>query len=363
MKEDIQKLLREAYQLPYGFAQADLIKEAVRLADVSQDKELQFVTRERYLSATSFSGMDAELIVTFTWLLNHIEEYTDNHEYNLLWPYKWVLASVIDLPDFSTEQVEYFLNDAKSRYQTFNNVETRVLDLKEVYYHIQRGDAETAEKVLKQGESTPRDFLSDCIACDPAGRAENWYNLGNEAEAIKLYEELLASRKTCAEEPLLTHCRASLFYASVGRWEDALVAHQKGYPKLAKNDHLSVKAHFSLAYKLLANRNSDALKIFDTHLKTHLRTRDRWSAFKFYLAAWHMAQRLIEKGKSEVKLKSATKLPFHETPDSNTVKTEELATWLRSECQIIADRFDQRNNSTHFHDLMAMDWPFAPGCG
>ena len=111
MKSQIETLLRQAKQLPAGHAKTDLTREAVHLADTLRDLDLQFSSRLDHVSAAMFSGQIAESIVAYTWLLNHREEYGDRRDDTLLWSYKWIIDSVIEIADFSKAQVDHFIAD------------------------------------------------------------------------------------------------------------------------------------------------------------------------------------------------------------------------------------------------------------
>lgn len=357
MEAEIRSLVSKAVGLPYGFAKADLLKEAVRLADLAHHKELQWSTRMSYVGAATFAGLDAEQVVTFTWLLNHAEEYGEHCNTQLIWPYKWVLGTVIGFPEFSRDQVEFFFKDSRERYAEFG-FNSRPIDFTETDYCLQKGEFERARDLLKQGSQLPRDDNADCRACEPSANARSWFVLGDLDEATRLYEGMVQARLSCEEEPIRAHCVASLVYAAQERWDDALSAHQNGYRHLGRTDNLASLSSFSLPYKLAANRLGDARAIFDKFLPPMLRSRNKTSVIGFLQGGAILAARTLEKGNTTLPLRNGHLLPVPGNPEEGVVEAEPMREWLTAEANKLARMFDERNQTTHLQAILKQDWPY-----
>ena len=364
MKEEVRELLGRASAMPNGYAKADVTREAVRLADVAQDLDLQFETRLKHVSSTVFAGQPAEAIVAYSWLLNHREAYGDRQEYSLLWAYKWIIDSVIDAADFSKEQVDYFIADARKRFEAYLGPQTRPIDSLEVIYRIQRGDLEGARKLLESLKGTKRGELSDCLACEESRRSYDWFQVGDVAAATEVHDAFLKSRRSCAEEPMRANSRASLFYAVAGRWEDAEAMYKSGMAKSTRTPHLVLHCSlYGMAYKLLAGQEDQALPVFDRALGNYMDTLEKWRSFNFYLVSHRVMERQIEKGKKTLRLKSADRLPMAITNGKleGEVPLPELSAWLLEEAAAIGQKFDQRNGADYIAKRIEARWPFVLG--
>ena len=360
MKQQIHELLNQAQALPDGLAKADLTREAVRLADLSQDLELQFEARLKHVAATNFAGLPAETIVAFTWLLNHREAYGDQQDYLLLWSYKWILGSVICIADFSREQVDYFMADARKRFTAFLGPETPPIDSYEVDYRIQRGDFEEARRLLEKLMTARRGRLSNCKACEDSGHASNWFQVGDVGKALEIHDAFVKSRLECTEEPVRANCQAALFYAVAGRWEDAGMMYKAGMAKAGRTTHLMLYcALYGVAYKLLAGREDDAVALFDRSLGIYMETIEKWCTFEFYLISHRVMERLMEKGKKVIRLRSADRLPMAD--GKSCVALPELSAWLLGEATVIGRKFDTRNGADYFAKRIEARWPFLLG--
>lgn len=361
MRSQIETLLRQADQLPNGHAKADLTREAVNLADVSRDLELQFRSRLEHVEASTFSGQVSEAIVNYVWLLNHREEFGASRDQTFLWSYKWILDSAIEVADFSKAQVEHFLTDARTRFEAYLGPNIRPIESIEITYRIQTGEFDKARDLMAKVENSNRGRLSDCLACERSRRAIDWFQLGEPEKAAAANDDFLKNRLSCSEEPTRTNSRAALYYAVVGRHEDAAIAYRAGSAKSQRTDSLILKcARFGIAYKLLAGKPADAIPIFDRSLRVYLNSIEKWPVFEFYLITHRLMEQQAEAGKKHVRLKSAALLPFMDGSDS-PVPVRELSAWLRDEAKGIGSKFDTRNGATFFAERLEAGWPFVVG--
>ncbi|HEY1122816.1 MAG TPA: hypothetical protein VGE67_14495 [Haloferula sp.] len=361
MNPQIDTLLRQAEQLSFGHARADLTREAVNLADVERNLELQFQSRLKHVKSLVFSAQPAEAIVNFVWLLNHREEYGDRSDYNFLWAYKWIIDSAIEIADFSKSQVEHFIADARTRFEAYLGPEVRPIESIEINYRIQRGEFDTARRLVAKVENSNRGQLSDCLACERSRRAIDWFQLGEPEKAAATNDDFLKKRLSCSEEPTRTNSRAALYYVTVGRHEDAATAYRSAAAQAQKTDALILKcARFAIAYKLLAGKPADAIPIFDRSLRVYLNSIEKWPSFEFYLISHRLMEQQADAGKKQVRLKSAALLPFMAGSDS-PVPIGELSAWLRDQAKEIGAKFDARNDATFFAERLDAGWPFVVG--
>ena len=351
-REKIWRIIFESEMMPHGTAQAELAKEAVNLADVSRDLEMQFMARKNYVSATCFSGQASEMIVTFTWLLNHLEGLPEAAEYELLWPYKWVTDNGLRFSEFAAEQVDFFFEDSKARFRKFG-YSLRPLLAIESEYHLQRGEFEQARELLEECERQPRDSLSDCSACDPSKRAHIWFDIGERERAVQVFrKEMLDANESCAEEPMRAAAHASYHFATLGRWDEAHQAYRMSYPKLAKTKSLGVFSLYCMRSKILEGELETAFGIFDKFLPTLAETRDQEGRFDYFRAGYQLMERLSAGGKSTVKLKNASHLDGLE---GDELSTDALAKALHRKAEEIGSAFDRRNRATRYADLLTSD--------
>ena len=114
---EIQKLL---LQTPnnnlHPREKANLLKEAIRIADENEDVEWATELRLDLIYELNLLSADAEEITVFSKILDDYENHKDViKEDDLLWKYKWIWACTFDLPEIPMEQVQAIGEDYKTR--------------------------------------------------------------------------------------------------------------------------------------------------------------------------------------------------------------------------------------------------------
>ena len=86
---------------------ANLLKEAIRIADENEDVEWATEMRLDLIYELNLLSADTEEIAVFSKILDDYENHKDViKEDDLLWKYKWIWSSTFDIPEIPMEQVE-----------------------------------------------------------------------------------------------------------------------------------------------------------------------------------------------------------------------------------------------------------------
>jgi hypothetical protein len=64
-REQIKSLISQAESLPFGDTKVSLLEQAVKIADVHQDEEMGYETRDELITAATFSGKAHLTLVHF----------------------------------------------------------------------------------------------------------------------------------------------------------------------------------------------------------------------------------------------------------------------------------------------------------
>ena len=96
---------------------ANLLKEAIRIADENEDVEWATEMRLDLIYELNLLSADTEEIAVFSKILDDYENHKDViKEDDLLWKYKWIWSSTFDIPEIPMEQVEAVGEDYKDPY-------------------------------------------------------------------------------------------------------------------------------------------------------------------------------------------------------------------------------------------------------
>ncbi|MEM7230830.1 MAG: hypothetical protein AAF517_01565 [Planctomycetota bacterium] len=352
-------LLREASDLPYGDAKMSLLDRAVRMADAAQDLEKAYEARYEYVQAGHFSGFETESLVAFSWLLAQTDADPTRHsEVRLLWPYKWIISDLPNLPNVTFEKIEELFADFKRRYDKFG-ASPRTYHYFRMLWQSHRGDHDAVRSEREKYRRTDRDYHCDCDACEQNHEVTVAIGLGDHAEALELAKPILAGGMNCATVPDTTYADILVPLVEREKYDLARHYHETGYRRVVgKRDFLSSIARH-LTYAARVGRFETCAEIIERHFSMADGTKSRIERFNFLIGVWVYAAKLRDSGTDFVPLRTELNV----TRDSSgSVSTSALAQYAESELTSSAASFDKRNRTSSFAGLLdqTRDWIAAP---
>ncbi len=344
--QQIEDLLDEADDLGHGVAQLALTERAVELADILGDDRVTFFARSKLVGAGTFAGRTDIAMVAYSWLLAKYDESPEDYaEQELLWQYKWILENVADFPNIQKSQIDALFGDMKRRYKSAGSS-------LHAYWGILRnnafimGDAAEAKRANAKLLQTPRDHLSNCLACVQDEEVEYCTFIGDDAGALKAAKPILSGKVKCGEVPERTYAGITLPLIRLGKHARALQHYQTGYRLIRQNPKfVRHKAMFLIALTLTENLDR-AVKLLDRHLPEALDSASPWWRFEFFLASRLLLEKLAELGRATVPIRLPERIDLGVSAQSPNVA--KLARWLDAELLALAERFDARNGNANF---------------
>ena len=236
-EQQLWTLLRHAEELPYGPARTALVEQAMSEADAAGPHPLRYHARLAATNCYVYGGEPAKSFDTFYWCVAEYDRDPAAHEetrLNLLWQFKATVTGLLMFPDRPLEEIEDLLANMARRWAAGGHSPHAVYSLRhEVARHV--GDLAEAARWYDRWTETPRDQLSDCVACDP-GRRVRWLTRQQRyADAVAVAAPVLDGRTTCSEQPqgILTDLLEP--YLHTGAGEQARDAHRRAYRRLRGN--------------------------------------------------------------------------------------------------------------------------------
>lgn len=339
MAEDVKALLARAGGMPYGEARTILVERALKEAEAGRDPELIIEARFDLTAAYQHGGEPAKSFTTFS---RNVAAYDANpgsfgewQAWRLLWQFKWIMNDMRKFPEIPLSRAMDALDDMERRYRIAGGTLHAV--------HAQRclnawhlGEEDETRAWLRRWETTPRDDLADCEACDLSGRAYVLSGLGRDAEAVEAAGPVLAGEITCSSQPQGVLCTLLLPYVRAGRLEEAAAAHRRAYRIVqGKSSYLD---HFGdhLEFLALTGNHARGLEILQRELPLLGRAPSPASAQRFMSGAALVLRRLEETGHADLTVRRAER----------DVPVPELRAELEAGARAIAARFDARNGGT-----------------
>ena len=308
-QEQVEELLDQSYVLPDGPSKLALLEEAVRLADTHQDVPLGDAVRDDLIRTATFSGHPEKALVAFSWRLAQSDRDPEQFpEDDLLWEYKWIADSLMNFPQITRTQIEETLDDMTQRYQR-SGAGMRAIYKLRWQAAVDMCEPAAARKFYRLWEKTPRDWNSDCAACEQDDRVEFHLFLGKKDKALQLAEPILSGSLHCATIPEVTQARVLLPLLQLGEVEKAAEYHKKGYRSIRNRRNFLDNVGDHLTFLALTDNLSQGVKLFEHHLEWALESQDLFCRWRFYLAAHFFVSRLAESGQSSVKLRLPKETP------------------------------------------------------
>jgi hypothetical protein len=347
----IEELRDQAYVLPEGPSKLAFLEEAVRLADVHQDVALADDVRKELINAATFSGYPEKALVAFSWRLAQCDRDPDKFpEQQILWEYKWIADSLTDFPQISRQQIDDAFDDMARRCER-SGAGLRAVHKLRWQSALNRCEPDTAREYYRKWEQTPRDWNTDCAACEQDDFVEYHLFLGEKEKALELAEPILDGTLRCATIPQNTYGRVLLPLVQLGQVDKAAIYHRRGYRLICNNRKFLSAISNHLRFFALTDNFAQALRLLEKHLEWALEAKDLLTQWRFLLAARFCLRRLAENGHTSLKLRlSKAAACFRE---EGTYEVAVVASWLDELCRELAARFDARNGNDGFAHLLA----------
>ncbi len=346
----VEALRERAAELEAGDAKVKLLEEAVRLTDAHGAVDVAYEVRNELIDAATFGGFPDKALVAFAWCRGQQKKNPERYNAEeLLWKQKWVVGRLNEFPHISRKQIQDALHDIEQCFQRADGGKRAVLKLR---YHAARdmGDEAEAAALWPRWLEAPRDYLTDCRACELDDELNPSLDAGDWARVVEKARPLLEGRVGCAEVPHLTYGTVLYAFFKLGRLQEARDCHVGGYRMVAHNREFLTTVGEHLEFLALTGNLSRGLTLLERHLGwalDHASHRDR---FSFHCAARLLLELVRGEGRNEVSLRLPQAFPLFEP--EGTYATRTLLEWVDSQAQGLATKFDARNGTPRFQKLL-----------
>jgi hypothetical protein len=349
-REQVQALLGRAERLEPGEAKVMALEEAARLADAHGDVPLAYEVRDALIDAATFGGFPDRALVAFAWCRGQQQRDPERFSSDLLlWKQKWVVGRMDEFPHISRKQIERALDDVEQCFAKAGAGRRSVMKLR---YQAARdmGDSAAADTLWAQWVESPRDHLTDCRACELDDELDHHLDRGEYAVVLEKARPLLEGRSSCAEVPQLT--LGSVLYPlfKLGRLEQARDCHLRGYALVQRNREFLATVGEHLEFLSLTGNVTRGLTLFERHLGWALEHSSHRDRFTFYTASLALVERALVEGRERVELSLPRSFALY-APEGS-YETRMLRGWLAAQSEAIAAKFDTRNGTARFRQLL-----------
>ncbi|MCG5217493.1 hypothetical protein [Streptosporangium sp. KLBMP 9127] len=336
--EEVQGLVDQASEMPYGEAKSVLLEEALRRAEALRDRDLAFVVRMELTGAYQYGAEPAKSFATFSRCLAEYDaepgRFDEWQSYNLHWQFKWIISDMMRFPEVPLRRAHDALAEMERRYQEAGHG-LHAVHAKRCHLAHHVGDRAQAEEWFRRWQTTPRGQMSDCEGCDPSGKVWHLVLMGRDEEAVELAAPVVAGELTCHVQPQGILTKLLLPYVRTGRLEEAAAAHRRAYRIVQGDTNYVDDFGDHIEFCALTGNEARGLEILEREASLLERAASPRAAMWFAAAAGLLLRRLAETGHGD----TTVRWVGGEIPVG--VLREQLASRARG----LAARFDARNGT------------------
>lgn len=345
---EIQKLLLQVQDNSlHPREKANLLKEAIRIADENEDAVWATELRLDLIYQLNLLSADLEEITVFSRILDDYENNKDEvDEYDLLWKYKWIWVCAFDVPEIAKEQVDAIGEDYKAR------ILQRGYSLRSYYQcqavmFIRMKRYEEAKECFDRMLDERLDDLS-CEACELNFMLDYYLETGQFEEAYSRAQPLISKQLTCFEGNLRAYMKLAYYAQKAGKPEiaaDMCARAEEALVGREKDEYMLLYLGLFVAYQFMINPERGweyAERCISWSLRTNQNKRYRFSR--------DMVEALKYESRPEVRLSLPVEFPLYHSDGVYSV--DELRGYFYRQAEELAGKYDNRNGNSGYTDRL-----------
>lgn len=345
LEQRVDDLLYQADWLPDGVSKLALVEEAVRIADLLGDIDLQYRARYELATTAVLGGIPERGLVAHTWMSAAFDKYPGRFSAeDFMWHYKRTASVLDEFPQISREKIGQVFDDMLRRY-THEGMSLRGYYSRRL--HSAHNMGQDWRAYAAQWRSARADGNEDCAACERDTGVNLLLWEDKLDEAIKFAKPLLSGRLSCHSVPHRTLARIMLKLWAAGDHAQALELHRRGYAMIRgeANKLDLIGNHLELLGR--AGMHTEGMRMFERHARWLDANTSPWD----HMAFWRGA-RVTLAATRELSRTQSRRMRLPESLEcwrkDGTYVLTELLTWVDTKLDGLAAAFDDRNGND-FH--------------
>lgn len=355
-------LLEQIERGALGGDPRDHLRRAIGVADEAGDDDVGYRARMLMTDAAHWHGDADAMLTAFAWCVARHDSDPARFPItaggdgpDLLFQHKWIAGLLAGNSRFPLARISAVLDDMQRRFREAGLSQNGVLQARRDVA-VDLGDLEAAARYASERDLTPRDDYSHCEACVRSTDAGFAAMRGDDATAIRLWEEIRDQGLTCGEEPECADSQILLALVRAGRGAEALDVHASSYRFARTNPDAMSLVRFHLEFLAVTGNVERGLDLLERHLPGF--AVDRFSDQR-HMAALRSIGVLLDAaaddglGDREVRGTDGENIARLLGEETRVMTIAEFRERAWSETERLAAALDARNGNGHSADRMA----------
>ncbi|MFI2299379.1 hypothetical protein ACH5AL_11135 [Actinacidiphila glaucinigra] len=335
--EAVFEALRENNERPYGTPRTVTAEELVEAAEQFEEKDVLVTALLELMSAYEYAAEHRKSPVVFARILTLWEEvpgsFSEWEARQVLWRHKWVTTSLLQVPDVPLATVDGWVARMRDRYRAAGEGLQPVAAMR---HRIAAHTGADREAAWDLWVTRPRERLSDCLACETRHQGLHHLDAGDDEQALRTWEPVLAGVQSCEEEPWVTQAHALLPLLRLGRTDEARSYHLTGYRHARGRVGMAEETGLHVEFCALSGNEGRALEILAENRALFDTTGAPLSLLGFLTGVQVLTRRLVDEGYDTTPVAG---------PVGRTWTARELLDHVSEQGDALAAAFDRRNGT------------------
>ncbi|MFI9831426.1 hypothetical protein ACIHIX_27535 [Streptomyces sp. NPDC051913] len=336
--DELYQALKENDRRPYGRTRTVTAEELVDAAEQFAEPVPLIDALLELQEAYTYGSEPRKSPVVFARLLTLFDEQPDVFDerlrHQLFWRFKWVAHALRQLPEIPLSSLRQWLTEMRDRYEKAD------LGLQPYYgqaFQLAAHVGEDTALAYDLWAARTRTRLSDCEACETCQRARHHLRAGDDKEALRVFEPVLAGKESCKEEPARSASYALLPLLRTGATDRARELHLTGYRACRRNPSMSEEVGRHLEFCALTGNEARGLELLAENRNLFDEVDSPLDQLGFLTGVEVLLQRVEALGHGELPAAGYT---------GRTWTVAALRAEVRGRADDLAARFDARNATT-----------------
>lgn len=344
-------------QLKHGEERYKYLKKLIAEEDVAHNYSEAFELRYKYIGESVMHDDLFKGIIMFPEFMAYYDAHSDVcDQHSLMWAFKWILEDVVDFYQVSCEKIEEYFEEFRRRCEEYG-ISLRTYYMKKMNFYSFM-DIEKTKQCQKHFRKLERDELSDCAACELNNDICMELRYGSEKKAMEMLTDMLRRGISCAEVPEVTFGECVKHFIQTGNISEAEYYAEMMMPMIKGEESTFLKEISNvLLLKALTSLN-EAYDIFKRSINVFLESKNPDMRFHFANAAARFFDAAISDDHKKVVIKLPHSFPLYNS--ENEYELEKMRDYFADIAKNIADKFDERNGSDYYNDLLNYEYPTEP---
>ncbi|WP_105566457.1 hypothetical protein [Microbacterium halophytorum] len=269
---EAEHILEQVEQGAFGDDPRQQLNRAIRLADEAGADEVSYRARMLMTDIAHWVNDADAMLTSFAWCVaKHDSDparfpiATGEDSPDLLFQHKWIAGLLAGNSRFPAARVDAVLDDMERRFLEAGLSRNGVLQARRDVA-LDLGDLDAAARYAQERDLTPRDDYSHCEACVRSTDAGFAALLGDEATAIRLWEDIHAQDLSCGEEPEYADSQILLALLRAGRADEAMAVHARSYRVARTNPDAISMVRFHFEFLAVTGNVERGIDLLERHL-------------------------------------------------------------------------------------------------